>query len=62
MVTRFMKPIGSRMPLMNPGAYTNLPLTRSYRALTSPPRAMGGVHYRTSQWLYAVYGLETTQI
>ena len=42
MATRLMGPIGSRMPLMNSGAYMNLPLTGSYRAPTSPPRAVGG--------------------
>ena len=27
-----------------------------------PPKSDGRIHYRTSQWLYAVYGLEATHI
>ena len=49
--------------LNEPRAYMNLHLTGFYRVLMSPPcRSDGRVHYRTSQWLYVVYGLETTQI
>ena len=62
MVTRLMKPIGSRMRLNEPRGLHEPAPHRILQGPDEPPKSDGRIHYRTSQWLYAVYGLETTQI